>query len=141
MWQVIMHGALHRLKGVGKSKSRPVDRPPLADVPTAISENDFERSLGPRSMWQLKSTGHTVSGVRAVRVFLGEILKAQERVTRRSISQSLGGVTNGGLLISEEIVAKYREDASRKRDEGRRKIERADARAGKRAANEVFTDQ
>lgn len=59
-----MQRAIDRLKGAGKRKARPNDRPLLSDIPVSISENELEQSLGPRSVRKLKAAGHTVTGIR-----------------------------------------------------------------------------
>ena len=56
-------------------------------------------------------------------------MKAQERVTRPAISQSGQDVTGGGLVTCKQVMAKYRADEERKKEE------RATARAANRAAN------
>ena len=85
-------------------------------------------------MNKLQRAGHTITGVRIVTVLFGGFLKAQEWVTRPTISRSAQGVTTRGLVTCEEVMVKYRADEERKKVEKRLKEERATARAAKNAA-------
>ena len=131
LWPVDMDRAINRLHGTGKRKARLDDRPPLADIPLAITEEELNFSLGPRALIKLQQAGHTIAGVGIVAVLSGGLLKAQERGTRPAISRSAQGVTAGGLVTCEERMAKYRADEERKKEE------RATAA---RAANRVAKD-
>ena len=134
LWPVNMDRAINRLHGTGKRKARPDDCPPLADIPLAITEEELNSSLGPRAANKLQRDGHTIAGLRIATVLFGAFLKAQERVTRPAISRSAQGVTAGGLVTCEEVMAKYRADEERKKVEERLREERATARAANRAA-------
>ena len=118
---VNMGQAIKRLHGTGKRKARPDDRPPLADIPLAITKEEFKSSLGPRAVMKLQRAGHTFAGVRIVTVLFGGFLKAQKRVTRPAISRSAQGVTAGGLVTCEDMMAEYRADEERKKVEERLK--------------------
>ena len=129
LWPVNMDRVINRLHGTGKRKARP----PLADIPLAITEEELNSSLGPRAANKLQRAGHTIAGLRIATVLFGGFLKAQERVTRPAIFRSAQGVTAGGLVTCEEVMAKYRADEERKKVEGRLREERATARAANRA--------
>ena len=133
LWPVNMDRAINRLHGTGKRKARPDDRPPLADIPLAITEEELNSSLGPRAANKLQRAGHTIAGLRIATVLFGGFLQAKERVTRPAISRSAQGVTAGGLVTCEEVMAKYRADEERKKVEERIRKERATARAVNRA--------
>lgn len=47
--------ASNRLKGIEKRKTRPINRPPLADIPVAINEDEVEKSLGARAVRKLQA--------------------------------------------------------------------------------------
>lgn len=72
---------------------------------------------------------------------LGSFPNAQGRVKRPAISRSAAKIANGGFRTSDEVLSKYREDASRKTEEERLKKERADARVAKRVDTETFVEQ
>ena len=134
LWPVDMDGAINRLPGTWKRKAHPDDRPPLADISLAITEEELNSSLRPRAVMKLQRAGHTIAGVRIVTVLFGGFLKVQERVTRSAIFRSAQGVTAGGLVTCEEVMAKYPADEERKKEGKRLKEERATARAANRAA-------
>ena len=78
LWPVDMDRATNRLHGTGKRNARPDDRPPLTDIPLAITEEELNSSLGPRAVNKLHRTGHTIGGVRIVAVIFGGFLKARQ---------------------------------------------------------------
>ena len=55
------------------------------------------------------------TGLRVGTVLFGKLLKAREQVTHPTIYLSSQGVTNGGLVICEKILAQYWADAEKKR--------------------------
>lgn len=137
LWPVDMERALNRLEGCGKRKARSTDRPPLVDIPIAITDNGLVESLGPRSVRKLQRKGHTITGVKIGTVLFGEFLKARERVTRPAIVRGVQGITAGGNLTSDEVLERYRLDSERKEEEIRAKGKRADERAAKRVVKEA----
>lgn len=50
LWRADMQRACKKLKGTGKRKARPDDRPTLTDIPSATGEGELERSLGGKIM-------------------------------------------------------------------------------------------
>ena len=137
LWPVDMDRAINRHHGTGKIKARLDDRPPLADIPLAITEEVLSSSLGPRAMMKLQRAGHTIAGASMVTVLFGGFLKAQERMTRPAISRSAQGVTVGGIVPCEEVMVKCRADEERKKEEERLKEEHATARAAKQMAKDA----
>ena len=77
LWPVDMDRAIYRLHRTRKRKARPDDRPPLADIPLANTEEELNSSLGPPAAMKLQRAGHTIAGVRIVTVLFGDFLKAQ----------------------------------------------------------------
>lgn len=138
LWPVDMHRALNRLRGRGsKRPALQGDRPPLADVPVAISENVLAASLGDRAVRKLRAQGHTITGLRVSTVMFGGYLKHRETSRRPSISRRASGITKGGLLTCEEVMTRYEEDERQKQEEEQAKADRAAARVAKRAAREA----
>ena len=128
---VDMDRAIHRLHGTGKEKTRPGDRPPLADIPLAITEEELNSLLGPRVVMKLQRAGHTILDVWIGTVLLRGFPKAQKRVTCPAISRGAQGVTAGGVITCEEVLSENRADEERKEEE------RATARAVNQAAKDA----
>ena len=112
-----MDRATNRLHRTEKRKARPSDRPPLVDIPLAITEEELSYSLGPRAGMKLQRAGHTIVGVGIETVLFDDFPKAQEGVTRPAISRSAQGVTAGGLITCEEVLSENRADEERKEEE------------------------
>ena len=77
-------------------KSLSDDRPPLADIPLAITEEKLKSSLCPSVVMKLQRASHSIAGMRIVGVFSCGFLKARERVTRSVVSGALKQSRAGG---------------------------------------------
>ena len=95
-------------------KSRSANHLLLADIPVAISKNELTAAPGTCSVRRLQQYGHVITGLRVGTVMFGKYLKAGERVTHPVI-YPMQGVTNGGLVTYEELLAQYRRTWGRKR--------------------------
>ncbi|CAB1102532.1 unnamed protein product [Ectocarpus sp. CCAP 1310/34] len=74
LWPVDMDRALTRLQGKAKRKEGPTGRPPLEDVPIAMTHEQLDEAIGERGLRQLKAGGHAITGLKVGTVMLGGLL-------------------------------------------------------------------
>ena len=101
LWSVDMDRAVGRLQGTGKRKPRPIDRPPLADVPIVASQKQLEEYLGERTLRRLRASGHSIQVLRVGTVMLGGILRQRKHAKKLPITRAAAGVPDGGILASK----------------------------------------
>ncbi|CAB1115478.1 unnamed protein product [Ectocarpus sp. CCAP 1310/34] len=106
LWPVDMDRALTRLQGTAKRKERPTGRPPLEDVPIAMTHEQLEEAIGERCLRQLKAGGHTITGLKVGTVMLGGLLTQRKRAKKLATSRGSLGLPHGGNINSEEFLAK-----------------------------------
>ncbi|CAB1111596.1 unnamed protein product [Ectocarpus sp. CCAP 1310/34] len=106
LWPVDMDRALTRLQGTAKRKEGPTGRPPLEDVPIAMTHEQLEEAIGERGLRQLKAGGHTITGLKVGTVMLGGLLTRRKRAKKLATLRGSLGLPDGGNINSEEFLAK-----------------------------------
>ncbi|CAB1099762.1 unnamed protein product [Ectocarpus sp. CCAP 1310/34] len=105
LWPVDKERALSRLLKP-KRKERETDRPPLQDVPIAVSNDRLEELLGERAVRKLLGEGHTLTGLRVSTVFLGDYLPSKR--SKKPPTRANLGILAGGLLTCDGWLAEMK---------------------------------
>ncbi|CAB1097629.1 unnamed protein product [Ectocarpus sp. CCAP 1310/34] len=105
LWPVDKERALSRLLKP-KRKERETDRPPLQDVPIAVSNDRLEELLGERAVRKLLGEGHTLTGLRVSTVFLGDYLPSKR--SKKPPTRANLGIPEGGLLTCDGWLAEMK---------------------------------
>ncbi|CAB1119596.1 unnamed protein product [Ectocarpus sp. CCAP 1310/34] len=126
------HASHVSCEGTTKRKEGPTGRPPLEDVPIAMTHEQLEEAIGERGRRQLKAGGHVITGLKVGTVMLGGLLTQRKRAKKLATSRGSFGLPDGGNITSEEVLAKA--DAKERADktEAETKVERGRERARKK---------